>query len=47
VKAGEYLPWLGESLKTGVFPLAVLALTGGLLVWWLKKTLPSNPRETA
>ena len=43
VKEGEYLPWVGESLKTGVFPLAVLVLTGGLLAWWMKKTLPENP----
>ena len=45
LKAGYYLPWMGESLKTGVFPLVVLIMTGALLVWWLRRTLGAISSE--
>lgn len=32
VRRDEYLPWVGETLKSGLVPLAMLALTG-LAVW--------------
>lgn len=32
VRRDEYLPWIGETLKSGLVPLAMLALTG-LAVW--------------
>ncbi len=36
VEAGEYLPWIGDNLKTGILPLIVLTLTGAFLVGWLR-----------
>lgn len=36
VKAGSHLPWIGDNLKTGLLPLAVLLVTGALLLWWLR-----------
>jgi membrane protease YdiL (CAAX protease family) len=32
VRRDEYLPWIGETLKSGLVPLAMLALTG-LAIW--------------
>jgi len=32
VRRDEYLPWIGETLKSGLVPLAMLALTGAA-VW--------------
>ena len=43
VKAGEYLPWIGDNLKTGLLPLVVLTVTGVILVWWLRR-LPGHGR---
>ena len=43
VKSGACLPWIGDNLKTGLLPLAALLLTGCLLAWWLRATLPSPP----
>ena len=34
LRAGEHLPWMGVNLKIGLLPLVVIALTGGLFLWW-------------
>ena len=44
VKGGEYLPWIGENLKTGLLPLIVLTLTGAFLVGWLRSRSLTSPR---
>ncbi|MGK0185938.1 MAG: membrane protease YdiL (CAAX protease family) [Verrucomicrobiales bacterium] len=36
VKAGDYLPWIGENLKTGLLPLIVLTITGAILIGWMR-----------
>lgn len=36
VRAGDYLPWIGENLKTGLLPLIVLTITGAILVGWMR-----------
>ena len=40
VARDQWLPWVGETLKSGLIPLAVLALTG-LALAWLDKPTPS------
>ena len=32
LKAGEFLPWVGVNLKIGLAPLAVIALTGVVIL---------------
>lgn len=34
LKEGEWAPWIGENLKIGLVPFAVVLLTGALLLWW-------------
>lgn len=41
VSRDQWLPWVGETLKSGLVPLAVLALTGAVLA------LAVRPREAA
>ena len=33
----EYLPWVGDKLEIGLVPVAVLALGGVLMAWWLHR----------
>lgn len=46
-KAGDHLPWIGENLKTGIFPLIAIAVTAALLRPWLlhrqRQSLPEPP----
>ena len=42
VKEGDYLPWIGENLKTGLLPLIVLTLTGAFLVGWMRSRRSST-----
>ena len=44
VARDQWLPWIGETLKSGLVPLAVLALTGAALAW-LDKPAPGSSRE--
>ncbi|MEM6911228.1 MAG: CPBP family intramembrane glutamic endopeptidase [Verrucomicrobiota bacterium] len=30
---GEFMPWLGENLRVGLFPCFLVVLTGGLFLW--------------
>jgi membrane protease YdiL (CAAX protease family) len=46
VRRDEYLPWIGETLKSGLVPLAVLALTGAVLWIYVQRGRPS-PQGTA
>lgn len=41
VRRDEYLPWIGETLKSGLVPLAVLALTGAVLWIYVQRGRPS------
>jgi hypothetical protein len=36
VRDDRLLPWIGETLKIGLVPLAVLVLTGCLLAWLVR-----------
>lgn len=38
VRREEWLPWVGETLKSGLVPLAVLALTGVAVWWWVTRS---------
>ncbi len=40
VRRDEYLPWIGETLKSGLVPLAVLALTGAVLWIYVQRGRP-------
>ncbi|MDQ3625166.1 MAG: CPBP family intramembrane metalloprotease, partial [Verrucomicrobiota bacterium] len=42
----EFLPWIGRELQIGLVPVAVLALAGLLVWWWLKyvdRPVPQPP----
>src|SRR6476661_346061 len=42
----EAIPWVGTELKTGLLPLAVLAVTGFALLGWLRvrnRFRPASP----
>ncbi len=43
LRAGDYLPWIGVNLKIGLAPLAVIVLTGWLLLLLLPR--PSLPAK--
>jgi hypothetical protein len=47
VRRDEYLPWIGETLKSGLVPLAVLALTGAVLWIYVRRGRPSPQRTPA
>ncbi len=34
VRRDEWLPWIGETLKSGLVPLVVLTLTGAAVAWY-------------
>ena len=36
VRAGDHLPWIGENLRTGLYPLIAIALTYGLIALYLR-----------
>lgn len=42
LKAGEYLPWIGDNLRTGLLPLVALAITAVLLAIWMRKECPKR-----
>ena len=43
VRRDEYLPWVGETLKSGLVPLGMLALTG-VIVWaWTRGRRQARP----
>lgn len=37
LRNGEWIPWIGDNLKVGLVPFAVVLLTGVLMVWWHRK----------
>ncbi len=38
----SYLPWVGTDLQTGLVPVAVLALGGFVVWWWLRHEYPAS-----
>ena len=47
LRQGDWIPWIGENLKIGLVPFAVVLLTGALMVWWhrdltQRTTLPNS-----
>lgn len=34
---GEWIPWIGDNLKVGLAPFAVVLLTGFIMLWWAKR----------
>lgn len=34
LRNGDWIPWIGENLKVGLAPFAIVLLTGVLMVWW-------------
>jgi membrane protease YdiL (CAAX protease family) len=36
LRAGDYLPWIGDNLKVGLVPLVVVLLTGGCVLMMLR-----------
>ncbi|TLD72854.1 CPBP family intramembrane metalloprotease [Phragmitibacter flavus] len=37
LKQGDWIPWIGENLKIGLAPFAVVLLTGVIMVWWHRR----------
>jgi hypothetical protein len=38
----EMMPWAGPSLRVGIWSVAVVALTGMFLWWWLRRRYPRS-----
>jgi len=45
VRRDEYLPWIGETLKSGLVPLAMLALTGTAIWAYLRWGRPQSAAD--
>jgi len=40
---GDHLPWVGRDLKEGLVPLVFVALTGGIVFAWLRRSRSHQP----
>lgn len=47
LRNGEWIPWIGENLKVGLAPFAVVLLTGLLMVWWHRQQTQHLTRESS
>lgn len=36
IRAGDHLPWIGENLRTGLYPLIAIALTAAIIALYLR-----------